>query len=671
MLRTQVQGSVLPLEDLLQSTSGASSIKTASGASIQDLLNILFAYLPGVQPPTTTTIVPNPTFQFIPTSNLETYMIGHSGGLDYGIRVKVDPITKVLSFSFKGFASGAGNPAFTSILSMQVKGATITGSNLSYSAEPLTLISSEAGKYSSVNAVLNGGVSDTEEVAITFTLSELSDSTLIIVKLLSLNSILPVFISVGSRLISVSPSTNFEFGFNPINNSEQSVEWSNIVGVGKPEDNATHGSPWNLVSGTGRPEDFATYRRTFLDTPTNVPTSPFESILFDITNGNHPYVFSQSTNSWVSVQDTSVISTVNSIVAGKCQVFFQTTQPISANQNDLWIDTDAGNKWRIYQGSYWVLCADTDLAQAIYLAQQALSQLLTKSSCYLSDVDPRSFTDILNGDFWYSTTDQSFSVYSDDSSGWIALAKFVDRTSQLIDDAEFAQKAMWGKVTGTLSNQQDLNTALGTKFDKTGGALTGPLTLVASSASTAGFIMPVGTAPTSPTNGMLWATPTGFFGRVNNATFKVGDITTGDSATFTSVTISSASQRTFQKVVLLTTSDDAQSEVTFDGAVPSTDNRLFLIADSLWYFSVQMVGRNIADNSDVLSMILKGVVSMPIGGPPQILSLQRETMYKNSALWEVDVNVDVVFDVLRIMVTGETSKTIKWVAKVDVTEVVG
>jgi hypothetical protein len=52
----------------------------------------------------------------------------------------------------------------------------------------------------------------------------------------------------------------------------------------------------------------------------------------------------------------------------------------------------------------------------------------------------------------------------------------------------------------------------------TGGTMTGKLTTAASTSALAGFGLPPGSAPTSPTNGDLWTTTAGLFARINGAT---------------------------------------------------------------------------------------------------------------------------------------------------------
>jgi len=56
---------------------------------------------------------------------------------------------------------------------------------------------------------------------------------------------------------------------------------------------------------------------------------------------------------------------------------------------------------------------------------------------------------------------------------------------------------------------------------KAGGTMTGPLITVLSGTGAAGFRLPHGAAPSSPTNGDFWSTTAAFFGRINGSTVQL------------------------------------------------------------------------------------------------------------------------------------------------------
>lgn len=82
-------------------------------------------------------------------------------------------------------------------------------------------------------------------------------------------------------------------------------------------------------------------------------------------------------------------------------------------------------------------------------------------------------------------------------------------------------------TTAYVVNQGYLKSAAAssTYLALTGGTLTGKVNTVASAAGSAGFNLPHGAAPTSPTNGDVWTTTAGMYVRVNGTT--VGPFGTG------------------------------------------------------------------------------------------------------------------------------------------------
>lgn len=60
-----------------------------------------------------------------------------------------------------------------------------------------------------------------------------------------------------------------------------------------------------------------------------------------------------------------------------------------------------------------------------------------------------------------------------------------------------------------------------TPLNTAGGVMTGPMVTAPSSSVQAGFNIPPGTAPGTPSNGDIWGTASGLFARVNGATFNL------------------------------------------------------------------------------------------------------------------------------------------------------
>jgi hypothetical protein len=73
-------------------------------------------------------------------------------------------------------------------------------------------------------------------------------------------------------------------------------------------------------------------------------------------------------------------------------------------------------------------------------------------------------------------------------------------------------------TTGETPTASQWNFPFSCAYPQAGGLLSGPLGLPASTTSSAPFNMPPGTAPTSPSNGDIWATTAGVFIQVAGAT---------------------------------------------------------------------------------------------------------------------------------------------------------
>lgn len=90
---------------------------------------------------------------------------------------------------------------------------------------------------------------------------------------------------------------------------------------------------------------------------------------FDTDAGNKPYRWNGS--AWVDLQDTAITTAIQAAsdaqatADGKVNTYFQTSAPTPEAIGDLWFETDANNAvWR-WNGSVWVLAADTRVTAAI------------------------------------------------------------------------------------------------------------------------------------------------------------------------------------------------------------------------------------------------------------------------------------------------------------------
>lgn len=103
---------------------------------------------------------------------------------------------------------------------------------------------------------------------------------------------------------------------------------------------------------------------------TSAPTAQgVGDIWFDTDDGNKMYRWNGS--SWVAAQDTLITTAITdaadaqATADGKVNTFFQDSAPTPEAVGDLWFETDANNAvWR-WNGSSWVLAADTRVTTGI------------------------------------------------------------------------------------------------------------------------------------------------------------------------------------------------------------------------------------------------------------------------------------------------------------------
>jgi hypothetical protein len=115
------------------------------------------------------------------------------------------------------------------------------------------------------------------------------------------------------------------------------------------------------------------------------------------------------------------------------------------------------------------------------------------------------------------------------------------------------------------------------------------------------------------------------------------------------------------------TTDATQTELFIDGA----STRAGLPDDTTWFFRVHVVARRTDADDESAGYIFEGVIDRNAGTTALVGTVAKTIMAEDNAAWDVDVDADATNDSLRIQVTGEAAKTVRWVAKVDTTEVTG
>lgn len=126
---------------------------------------------------------------------------------------------------------------------------------------------------------------------------------------------------------------------------------------------------------------------------------------------------------WVSVRDGGIQAALDAAAAadaaadGKIASFYQTTAPTSADDGDLWFDTDDGNKQYIRAAGVWVLAADTRIGAALTAASDAQATADGKVVTFVASSAP---TAEAIGDLWLdSANGNKLSRWN--GGAWVAM----------------------------------------------------------------------------------------------------------------------------------------------------------------------------------------------------------------------------------------------------------
>lgn len=148
---------------------------------------------------------------------------------------------------------------------------------------------------------------------------------------------------------------------------------------------------------------------------------PANSLWFDTDDGNKQYL--RSGGAWISVRDGGIQAGLDAAAAaqaaadGKIASFYQASPPGSADEGDLWFDTDDGNKQYIRAGGVWVLAADTRIGTALTVASDAQATADGKVTTFVASSAP---TADAVGDLWLDSDDGN-KLYRWNGSAWLAL----------------------------------------------------------------------------------------------------------------------------------------------------------------------------------------------------------------------------------------------------------
>ena len=122
-------------------------------------------------------------------------------------------------------------------------------------------------------------------------------------------------------------------------------------------------------------------------------------------------------------------------------------------------------------------------------------------------------------------------------------------------------------------------------------------------------------------------------------------------------------------VMRVVTTNNTSTEMFLDGS----SQRLVLPDDTTWQFRISIVSRRTDANNESAGYELVGVIdrNTGVGTVALVGTRTRTTVAEDNIAWQVDCNADTTNGSLRVLVTGENGKTIRWVARVELVEVTG
>lgn len=131
-------------------------------------------------------------------------------------------------------------------------------------------------------------------------------------------------------------------------------------------------------------------------------------------------------------------------------------------------------------------------------------------------------------------------------------------------------------------------------------------------------------------------------------------------------TAGDAQSRTY--ILKATTTNATQTEMLIAGA-----NRMVLANDTTWHFDIHVVARRTDTDNESAGYRFYGAIDRnATAGSTAIVGTVTENIdAEDTSAWSVTVDADTTNGALRVQVTGESGKTIRWVAFARTVEVTG
>ena len=121
-----------------------------------------------------------------------------------------------------------------------------------------------------------------------------------------------------------------------------------------------------------------------------------------------------------------------------------------------------------------------------------------------------------------------------------------------------------------------------------------------------------------------------------------------------------------QLLARIETINNTPAEMFLDGS----SARLTLVDQDAWLFKVYIIARRQDANNEGAAWEFTGAIDRN-GSTTALIGTRQKNIIANDSGWDAEVSADDTNESLKIEVTGENSKTIWWVARIELTEVNG
>jgi hypothetical protein len=287
---------------------------------------------------------------------------------------------------------------------------------------------------------------------------------------------------------------------------------------------------------------------------------------------------------------TTQLAEVEVLVDGKAEIFYQTTAPVGATvtQNDLWYDTDDGNKPYVFRSGVWVSAQDGSIATAQSAANTALANAATANAvgvaaqttantaltnaataytAAIGSLQPSASTIVNASNQMTAIAANGITVYSGASSSSgsrvvlnsAGLAGFNSGGSATFSISASTGAAVFsGSVTGSTITGGTLNIGGNAIIDAsgyltaTGATVTG--TITSSNVTITGGTLTIGSTFAVTAGGVLTASGATITGTLtsNNVTITGGTLTIGSKFSVTSLGVLTATDGVFTGTITST-----------------------------------------------------------------------------------------------------------------------